>query len=287
MKIRIFLLAVLTAVVYILLNQISSSFSPSTQITRNFILLNEKEFNLIRMIENKETELNYIEFQIVTTTWNDVNEYQEQLIIEQAKSRLVGYRNIVVNDSCSKLLMCLSVFLSSGNEEEYLNNKENVLNQIKTVLDIYRQNYLIESYERSFNKNEDDAIGRILFFSRNFNIKTESRILNSLPILPFNLSDKLKDKYQSVALNIVVNDERNNYLIVDKSKTDTDLAKELEKDLNNYYTFWGEVKLVDVAQGTPEPRISESILLLLSLALSFLLSFGLVYLYERFKDYSK
>ena len=287
MKIRIIILATLTAVIYVLLNQTSSSFSPNTQTTRNFILLNEKEFNLLKMIENKETELIYIEFQIVATTWNDVNEYQEQLFMEQAKSRLDGYKNIVVNDSCSKLLMCLSVFLSSGSEEEYLNNKENVLNQIKSVLDIYRQNYFIESYERSFKKNEADAISRILFFSKNFNIKTESRILNSLPILPFNLTEKLKDKYKDVYLNIIENDERNNYIIVDESKTDTDFAKELEKDLNNYYTLWGEVKLVDVSQDTLPSRISESILLLLSLALSFLLSFGLVYLYERFKDYSK
>ena len=287
MKIRILLLASLTAVIYVLLNQASSSFSPNTQTTRNFILLNDKEFNLLKMIENKETELIYIEFQIVATTWEDVNEHQEQLIMEQAKSRLDGYKNIVVNDSCSKLLMCLSVFLSSGNEEERLNNKENVINQIKSVLDIYRQNYFIESYERSFKKNEADAISRILFFSKNVNLKNGNRILNSLPILPSDLTDKLKEKYQDVDLNIFVIDERNNYMIVVNSKTDTDVAKELERDLNNYYNLWGEVKLVDVSQNTPATRISESILLLLSLALSFLLSFGLVYLYERFKDYSK
>jgi hypothetical protein len=287
MKIRILLLASLTAVIYVLLNQASSSFSPNTQTTRNFILLNDKEFNLLKMIENKETELIYIEFQIVATTWEDVNEHQEQLIMEQAKSRLDGYKNIVVNDSCSKLLMCLSVFLSSGNEEERLNNKENVINQIKSVLDIYRQNYFIESYERSFKKNEADAISRILFFSKNVNLKNGNRILNSLPILPSDLTDKLKEKYQDVDLNIFVIDERNNYMIVVNSKTDTDVAKELERDLNNYYNLWGEVKLVDVSQNTSATRISESILLLLSLALSFLLSFGLVYLYERYKDYSK
>jgi hypothetical protein len=287
MKIRILSLATLTVVIYVLLNQTSLSFSPNTEVTRKFILLNEKEFNLIEMHKNKDKELIYLEFRIMATTWIDINEYQEQLIMEQAKSRLGGYKNIVVNDSCSKLLMCLSVFLTYGNEEERLNNTENVQNQIKSVLDMYGQNYLIETFERLVKKNDADEISQILFFSKNFNIKAESRILNSLPILPFAHSDKLMDKYDYADLNIIVYDERNHYIIVDSSKTDTDVAKELEKDLINYYNLSGEVKLVDLSQDTLPLRFPNSILLILSLVLSFLLSFGLVYLYERYKDYYK
>ena len=85
MKIRIIILATLTAVIYVLLNQTSSSFSPNTQTTRNFILLNEKEINLLKMVEDKEKELIYLEISLTVNSDSELELLSQPTILEQAK----------------------------------------------------------------------------------------------------------------------------------------------------------------------------------------------------------
>ena len=287
MKIRIIILATLTAVIYVLLNQTSSSFSPNTQTTRNFILLNEKEINLLKMVEDKEKELIYLEISLTVNSDSELELLSQPTILEQAKLALNSYENIVVNDACLNLSQCLSVFISYENESEFLRVRQDILNQIKATYNKYGSNYMLQITKVIVGKDNTFSSSGIFHFIGNLNIVTNERIIEPLPDLPIGIRDDLQGKYENVSLKIVDRDEHNYYLFIANVEQKVNFAKVLEEELANHYFLWGEVELVEQTQANSQTKISETILLFFSLALSFLLSFGLVYLYERFKDYSK
>jgi hypothetical protein len=287
MKIRIIILATLTAVIYVLLNQTSSSFSPNTETPRNFILLNEKEFNVLKMVEDKDKELIYLEISLTISSESELELLSQPVILEQAKLALNNYENIVVNDACLNLSQCLSVFISYENESEFLRVRQDILNQINVIYNKYGSNYMLQINKAIVGRDSTFGSSGIFHFIGNFNTVTNERIIEPLPNLPIRIRDDLQGKYENVSLKIVDLDGHNYYLFIDNVEQKINFAKVLEEELANHYFLWGEVKLVEQTQANSQTKISETILLFFSLALSFLLSFGLAYLYERYKDYSK
>ena len=239
------------------------------------------------MVEDKEKELIYLEISLTVNSDSELELLSQPAILEQAKLALNSYENIVVNDACLNLSQCLSVFISYENESEFLRVRQDILNQIKATYNKYGSNYMLQITKVIVGRDNPFSSSGIFHFIRNLNIVTNERIIEPLPDLPIGIRDDLQGKYENVSLKIVDRDGHNYYLFIDNVEQKVNFAKVLEEELANHYFLWGEVELVEQTQANSQTKISETILLFFSLALSFLLSFGLVYLYERYKDYSK
>lgn len=239
MKIRILLLAALTAVFYVLLNQISLNFLPNTATPQNFILLKEKESNLLKMIENKEKKLIYLEFRWISNDTNELEVLSQPAIIDQVKSELDGFENITLNDSCMNISTCLSVFISYENENELSGVKEDISNQIQTTFIIYGSNFTVQIMETRINHINTSDYSGILNFIGSLQNPISKRIIEPLPLLPIETRNKLKDKYQDISLNIIDLDGRTYYTFIDNVKQKNNITA-LKKDLVNHYNLWGE-----------------------------------------------